>query len=76
MDKRLTRFRRWFWRPPRAHGEVLHDRTVSTLELFYDLVYVAVIIELAHHLSAHLTVRGVIDFAVIFTLISAPWSVG
>jgi low temperature requirement protein LtrA len=73
IDNRLTRFRRWFWRPPRAHGEVLHDRTVSTLELFYDLVYVAVIIELAHHLSAHLTVRGVIDFAVIFTLIFIAW---
>jgi low temperature requirement protein LtrA len=73
MDNRLTRFRRWFWRPPRAHGEVLHDRTVSTLELFYDLVYVAVIIQLGHHLSAHLTVRGVVDFALIFTLIFIAW---
>ena len=73
IDNRLTRFRRWFWRPPRAHGEVLHDRTVSTLELFYDLVYVAVIIQLGHHLSAHLTVRGVVDFALIFTLIFIAW---
>jgi low temperature requirement protein LtrA len=73
IDNRLTRFRGWFWRPPRAHGEVLHDRTVSSLELFYDLVYVAVIIQLGHHLSAHLTVRGVVDFAVIFTLIFIAW---
>jgi len=73
IEDRLTRFRRWFWRPPRAHGEVLHDRTVSTLELFYDLVYVAVIIQLAHHLAAHLSVRGVLDFALIFTLIFISW---
>jgi len=37
------RFKRWFWRPPRAHGEVIADRRVSNLELFYDLVYVAVL---------------------------------
>jgi hypothetical protein len=37
------RFKRWFWRPPRAHGEVIADRRVSVLELFYDLVYVAVL---------------------------------
>src|SRR5262245_29815815 len=23
------RFRRWFWRPPRAHGEIIADRQVS-----------------------------------------------
>jgi hypothetical protein len=32
------RFKRWFWRPPRAHGEIIADRQVSVLELFYDLV--------------------------------------
>jgi hypothetical protein len=32
------RFKRWFWRPPRAHGEIIADRRVSVLELFYDLV--------------------------------------
>jgi hypothetical protein len=26
--------RRWFLRPPRPHGEVIEDRTVSFLELF------------------------------------------
>ena len=31
------RFKRWFWRPPRAHGEVIADRQVSFLELLYDL---------------------------------------
>jgi hypothetical protein len=28
------RFKRWFWRPPRAHGEVIADRQVSDLEPF------------------------------------------
>jgi hypothetical protein len=37
------RFKRWFWQPPRAHGDIIADRQVSALELFYDLVYVAVI---------------------------------
>jgi low temperature requirement protein LtrA len=42
-NKTVDRFRRWFWRPPRAHGDAILDRTVSSLELFYDLVFVAVI---------------------------------
>ena len=67
------RFKRWFWRPPRPHGETITDRTVSVLELFYDLVYVAVISQSAHHLSEHLTVRGVADFAVVFGLIWTAW---
>jgi hypothetical protein len=28
------RFKRWFWRSPRPHGEVIADRQVSVLELF------------------------------------------
>ena len=51
MPDTRERFRRWFWRPPRAHGEVIPDRRVSALELLYDLVYVAVISQAAHHLG-------------------------
>jgi len=67
------RFKRWFWRPPRAHGEVIADRQVSNLELFYDLVYVAVIGQAAHHLAEHVTVRGLAEFAVVFALIWIAW---
>jgi low temperature requirement protein LtrA len=67
------RFKRWFWRPPRAHGEVIADRQVSVLELFYDLVYVAVIGQAAHHLATHVTVAGLADFAVVFALIWIAW---
>jgi low temperature requirement protein LtrA len=67
------RFKRWFWRPPRAHGEVIADRQVSVLELFYDLVYVAVIGQAAHHLAEHVSVRGLAEFAVVFALIWIAW---
>ena len=65
--------RQWLWRPPRPHGEVIADRTVSFLELFYDLVYVAVIGQAAHHLAEHVTARGVAEFAVVFGMIWAAW---
>ena len=59
------RFKRWFWRPPRPHGETIAGRTVSVLEHLYDLVYVAVISQAAHHLAEHVTARSVADFAVV-----------
>ena len=69
----LARFRRWFWRPPRAHGEVDAERNVSFLELFYDLVYVVVISQAAHHLAGHASLRGYVEFAVIFGVIWIAW---
>jgi low temperature requirement protein LtrA len=67
------RFKRWLWRPPRPHGDVIAGRSVSFLELFYDLVYVAVIAQAAHHLSEHISVRGFPEFAVVFSLIWIAW---
>jgi uncharacterized membrane protein len=69
----LGRFKRWFWRPPRSHGDTIADRRVSFLELFYDLVYVAVISQAAHHLAEHVSVRGLAEFAVVFALIWIAW---
>jgi low temperature requirement protein LtrA len=66
-------FRRWFWRPPRPHGETIAGRTVSFLELFYDLVYVAVIAQAAHHLAEHVSVRESAEFAIVFSLIWIAW---
>ena len=71
--KALGPFARWFWRPPRAHGDTIPRRTVSSLELLYDLVYVAVISQAAHHLAEHVSVRGVAEFAVVFSLIWIAW---
>lgn len=69
----LPEFRRRFWLPPRAHGEIIEDRTVSFLELFYDLVYVVVIGRAAHHLAEHVSWQGVYEFAVVFGLIWIAW---
>jgi low temperature requirement protein LtrA len=67
------RFKRWLWRPPRPHGDVIAGRSVSFLELFYDLVYVAVIAEAAHHLAEHVSVQGFAEFALIFSMIWIAW---
>lgn len=69
----LHQFRRYFWQPPRAHGDLIEDRSVSFLELFYDLVYVVVIAQAAHHLAEHVSWRGAGEFAVVFGLIWIAW---
>ena len=69
----LGRLAGWFRLPPRAHGETVTGRTVSFLELFYDLVYVAVIAQAAHHLAEHVTLRASAEFAVVFALIWVAW---
>ncbi len=66
-------FKRWLWRPPRPHGEAIAGRTVSFLELFYDLVYVVVIAQAANHLAEHVSLRGFAEFAVVFALIWIAW---
>jgi low temperature requirement protein LtrA len=72
-DRTRGRFAQWLWRPPRPHGETIPGRTVSFLELFYDLVYVAVIGQAAHHLAEHVTLRGTAEFGVVFALIWIAW---
>jgi low temperature requirement protein LtrA len=67
-EKLAGAFRRWLWRPPRPHGEPIAGRAVSFLELFYDLVYVAVVSQAAHHLADHVSLRGVGGW-----LRPAPW---
>jgi low temperature requirement protein LtrA len=69
----LRRFKGRFWQPPRAHGDVIADRTVSFLELFYDLVYVVVIAQASHTLAEHISWRGFAEFAVVFGLIWIAW---
>jgi len=65
--------RRRFWQPPRAHGQIIEDRSVSFLELFYDLVYVVVVSRAAHTLAEDVSWRGAGQFAVIFALIWVGW---
>lgn len=68
----VAAFHRYFWQPPRAHGDVIEGREVSFLELFYDLVYV-VISQAGRHLAGAATWAGVGRFAVVFGLIWLAW---
>jgi low temperature requirement protein LtrA len=73
-DEQLARrLRRWLWGPPRPHGEPILDRVVSPLELFYDLAYVAVVSQAAHHLADHVSLGAVAEFTVIFALVWVGW---
>ena len=62
------------WRPPRLISRRSPDqRTVDWLELFYDLVYVAALIELGQTLVNDLSLRGFGRFAALFTLLWWAW---
>lgn len=42
-------FRKW-WQPPRKASNRQEERSVTFLELFYDLAYVVLVAQLAHSL--------------------------
>jgi low temperature requirement protein LtrA len=73
MRLAVDRFRSWFWRPPRAHGEIDPERSVSFLELFYDLVYVVVIAQAARHLATDISLGAAVEFSIVFALIWLAW---
>jgi len=65
------------WQPPRlysridrAEGEI---RRVTWLELFYDLVYVATIVQLGNILSDDVSVGGFVRFAGLFFIVWWSW---
>ncbi len=68
----VQNFRQW-WQPPRTAGERPEHRQVTFLELFYDLVYVVLIAELSHALSAHIGWVGVGSFAFLFVIVWWAW---
>jgi len=59
--------------PPRPHGDVRHERQVSHVELFYDLVFVVVVARAAHVLAHDVTWGGVAVFAVVFGMVWILW---
>ncbi|MFR9778977.1 low temperature requirement protein A [Micromonospora sp. MS34] len=72
----LRRLRDRLWQPPRPHGQVIAERRVSFLELFYDLIFVVVVSRAADALTADVSWRGVGDFAIVFGLIWLAWMNG
>jgi len=72
MNILKRRFRSW-WQVPRRAGDRIEHRQVTFLELFYDLVYVALIAELSHSLSSHIGWAGLGGFAFLFVIVWWAW---
>ncbi len=65
-------FRRW-WRPPRRLVDREPDRKVTFLELFYDLAFVVLISRVAHYLTGHIGVEGLVHSSLLFALLWLAW---
>lgn len=67
--------RRIWWQVPqlRTDEDEHRDRRASWLELFFDLVFVVVIAELAHHLSEHVTLQGLAEYVLLFIPVWWTW---
>ena len=50
----------------RIHTVPTEEEGSTWLQLFFDLVYVAILIELGNRLSHDLTSEGIITFAILF----------
>lgn len=72
MTSLRSTFRKW-WRPPRKASDREMDRSVTFLELFYDLVYVALVAQLAHALAEEATPSGVLEFGFLFIIVWWAW---
>lgn len=63
------------WNPPRLRvGEDSEaERHATCLELFYDLIFVAVIAQLAHNLSQDVSLSGFLGFVALFVPVWWLW---
>ena len=68
----MKTYREW-WQVPRRAGDRPEHRQVTFLELFYDLVYVALIAQLAHALSTHITLDGLGEYVFLFITVWWTW---
>ena len=65
-------FRQW-WQLPRQVGDRSEHRSVTFLELFYDLVYVVLIAQIAHSLAGHVDLAHVGQFVFLFIIVWWSW---
>lgn len=70
---RLSKRSSAWWGPPRKFDPRFEERKISWLELFYDLVYVIAISKITHHLGAHISLAGFLEYACFFILIFWGW---
>lgn len=68
--------REWFYKRPAAedHHEEEEERKVGWLELFYDLIFVATLIQLGNLLSHDVSVQGFVEFIALFIPIWLAWT--
>ncbi len=72
--EQLTARRQWWQRPQlRTDEDEHHERRVTWLELFYDLVFVVVIAEVAHYLTEHVSIVGVLGYILLFLPVWWVW---
>ncbi|MDB5272868.1 MAG: hypothetical protein JWO58_1235 [Chitinophagaceae bacterium] len=62
-----------WWGPPKKFDDRKNERKISWLELFYDLVYVAAIAQLTHHLAAHPSWHTAGFSFLLFSLVFWSW---
>jgi low temperature requirement protein LtrA len=65
-------FRR-LWQPPGRYEDRAVDRRVTFLELFFDLVFVVVVSQLARRLAAHTSWSGIGWFVFLFYAVWSCW---
>jgi inward rectifier potassium channel len=65
---------RWFHAPELHSPVVGKEKKVSWIELFYDLIFVAAIIQLGNALSHHVDLAGFLRFAGLFVPIWLLWT--
>jgi low temperature requirement protein LtrA len=62
----------------RSRDRLLRDRAgdqrVTTMELFFDLVYVFAVTQLSHHLLSDPTVRGALQTALLWAMVWLVWA--
>ena len=62
-----------WWGPPKNFSDRKNERKISWLELFYDLVYVAAIAQLTHHLAEHPSWQVAGFSFLLFSLVFWSW---
>lgn len=65
-------FRVW-WQKPRNIADRSEERTISFLELFYDLVYVGIIFQITHALVYDVSVKGLLIYVAIYAMVWLAW---
>ncbi len=65
-------FRIW-WQKPADPTQRDVNREITQLELFYDLVYVAIIIQLTHLIAGHISFWSIFAYLGIFLMIFWAW---